>query len=122
MLEAVLKGVGIGLILVLSVGPVIFTIIKQSINNGHKGGFSFVVGVWVSDLLLVLFANFFSELVTQLLAFRTTIAYVGSVFLACMGIYYMFFKKVNLTTGDTELVKTFSKTDSAVRGVIVPAV
>ena len=111
MLEAVLKGVGIGLILVLSVGPVIFTIIKQSINNGHKGGFSFVVGVWASDILLVLFANFFSELVTQLLTFRTTIAYVGSAFLACMGIYYMFFKKVSLNTGDAELLRTFSKTD-----------
>lgn len=111
MVEAVLKGFGIGLILVLSVGPVIFTIIKQSINNGYKGGFSFVTGVWLSDIILVLFANLFSELVTQVLAFKTMIAYVGSIFLACLGIYYIFFKKVSLTTGEAELVRTFSKTD-----------
>ncbi|HEX5667263.1 MAG TPA: LysE family transporter [Chitinophagaceae bacterium] len=111
MLEAVLKGLGIGLILVLSVGPVIFTIIKQSINNGYKGGFSFVAGVWLSDILLVLFANFFSELVTELLAFKNTIAYIGSIFLAGMGIYYIFFKKVNLNAGETMVLRTFSKTD-----------
>jgi threonine/homoserine/homoserine lactone efflux protein len=111
VLEAVLKGFGIGLILVLSVGPVIFTIIKQSINNGYKGGFSFVAGVWLSDVVLVLFANFFSELVTELLAFRNTIAYIGSIFLAGMGVFYIFFKKVNLNAGETEVVRTFSKAD-----------
>jgi threonine/homoserine/homoserine lactone efflux protein len=111
VLEAVLKGFGIGLILVLSVGPVIFTIIKQSINNGYVGGFSFVAGVWLSDIVLVLFANFFSELVTQLLAFKNTIAYLGSIFLACMGIYYIFFKKVDLNAGATLVLRTFSKSD-----------
>jgi threonine/homoserine/homoserine lactone efflux protein len=111
VLEAVLKGFGIGLILVLSVGPVIFTIIKQSINNGYKGGFSFVAGVWISDVLLVLFANFFSELVTKLLAFQNTIAYIGSIFLAGMGIYYIFFKKVNLNVRETLVLKTFSRSD-----------
>jgi threonine/homoserine/homoserine lactone efflux protein len=95
----------------MSVGPVIFTIIKQSINNGYKGGFSFVAGVWLSDIFLVVFANFFSELVTTLLAFQNTIAYIGSIFLAGMGIYYIFFKKVNLNVGDTEVVRAFSKTD-----------
>ncbi len=47
VLEAILKGLAMGLLLVISVGPVVFTIIKQSINNGKEGGFSFVVGVWV---------------------------------------------------------------------------
>ncbi|HEX7456930.1 MAG TPA: lysine transporter LysE, partial [Ginsengibacter sp.] len=67
VLEAILKGLAMGLLLVISVGPVIFTIIKQSINNGKEGGFSFVIGVWVSDFLLVILSNVFSELVTHLL-------------------------------------------------------
>ncbi len=45
MLDALLKGIAISLLLVFSVGPVIFTIIKQSLNNGKAGGFSFVIGV-----------------------------------------------------------------------------
>lgn len=111
MLEAIVKGIGLGLLLVLSVGPVIFTIIKQSINNGYKGGFSFVAGVWISDMVLVLLSNFFSEMVKELLEFRNTIAYVGGTFLAGMGIYYIFFKKVTLQAGETELLRTFTKTD-----------
>jgi threonine/homoserine/homoserine lactone efflux protein len=38
MFEAVLKGITLGLLLTISVGPVVFSIIKQSLNNGHRGG------------------------------------------------------------------------------------
>jgi len=95
ILQAVLKGFVMGLLLVISVGPVIFTIIKQSINNGKEGGFSFVVGVWVSDLVLVLLSNVFSEFVTALLDFKRTIGFAGSIFLLSMGVFYLFFKKVH---------------------------
>ena len=57
MVEALVMGLMLGLTLVLSVGPVIFTVIKQSLTNGYKGGFSFIVGVWVSDFLLILVSN-----------------------------------------------------------------
>lgn len=95
-IEAILKGLAMGLLLVISVGPVIFTIIKQSINNGRSGGFSFVIGVWISDFLLVILSNLFSELVTMILDFRMQIGIAGSVFLIAMGIYYLFFKKVHI--------------------------
>jgi threonine/homoserine/homoserine lactone efflux protein len=87
MAEALLKGLALGLILALSVGPVIFTIIKQSLNNGHRGGFAFIVGVWISDLLLVVVSNFFSQLVTEMLEYKKLIGYVGSGFLVAMGIF-----------------------------------
>ncbi|RYG02723.1 MAG: lysine transporter LysE [Chitinophagaceae bacterium] len=102
-----------GFILALSVGPVIFTIIKQSINNGHVGGFSFVAGVWVSDILLVVVSNAFSALVTELLVYKNVIAYVGSLFLVVMGVYYLFFKKITLRAEtDPSLIK-FSRMDIA---------
>ena len=102
---------GLGLILALSVGPVIFTILKQSINNGHRGGFSFVAGVWISDIILVIISNFFTELVKELLAFKSVIGYIGSSFLVGMGIFYIFFKKVNLNVAETKIIQRFSKTD-----------
>ena len=111
MTEAIIKGVGLGLILALSVGPVIFTILKQSINNGHRGGFSFVAGVWISDILLVIISNFFTELVKELLAFKSVIGYIGSSFLIGMGIFYIFFKKVSLNVAETKIIQRFSKTD-----------
>lgn len=110
MTASIIKGLGLGLILALSVGPVIFTIIKQSINNGVKGGLSFVAGVWLSDIVLVLLSNFFSGKVSYLLVYKNAIAIVGSLFLLIMGVFYIFFKKVQLTE-DNELLKKFSTSD-----------
>jgi threonine/homoserine/homoserine lactone efflux protein len=93
MLEAFAKGVAISLLLVFSVGPVIFTIIKQSINHGRRGGFSFVAGVWLSDIIWVILSNGFSELVKQLMNFKTPIGIAGSLFLIGMGVYYTFLKR-----------------------------
>ncbi|MBS1597112.1 MAG: LysE family transporter [Bacteroidetes bacterium] len=109
MIEAILKGLALGFVLVLSVGPIIFTIIKQSLNNGHRGGFSFVAGVWFSDIILVVLSNVFTELVEQLLEYKKMIAYAGSVFLLIMGIYFVFFKKVHLTTDASGNAITFRK-------------
>ena len=57
MPEAFLKGITLGFLLSIAVGPVIFSIIKQSLNNGHRGGMAFVAGVSASDIALVLISN-----------------------------------------------------------------
>jgi threonine/homoserine/homoserine lactone efflux protein len=111
MLEAIISGLTLGCILALSVGPVIFTIIKQSLVNGHTGGFSFVAGVWVSDIVLVVISNAFSALVTGLMVYKHVIGYLGSIFLVIMGIYYLFFKKVQLRMDTDGNVVRFRKRD-----------
>ncbi len=104
MIDAILKGLTIGLLLIVSVGPVVFAVIKQSINNGHAGGFSFVAGVWLSDLVWVLLSNVFSGFVIGLLTFEKQIAIAGSIFLLIIGIYYFFFKKVHLKEDENKIV------------------
>lgn len=94
MIAAILKGLAISLLLIFSVGPVIFTIIKQSINHGRRGGFSFVAGVWLSDIIWVVLSVSFSELVKELLNFKIPIGIAGCGFLIGMGIYYAFIKKM----------------------------
>jgi threonine/homoserine/homoserine lactone efflux protein len=94
MIDAFLKGLAISLLLVFSVGPVIFTIIKQSINHGRRGGFTFVFGVWISDIIWIVLSNTFSEGVKTLLDFKIPIGIGGSIFLIGMGIYYAFLKKI----------------------------
>lgn len=113
MWEAILSGMTLGLVLALSVGPVIFTVIKQSLNNGHTGGFSFVAGVWLSDIVLVFISNIFSEWVSGLLQYKRTIGIVGSIFLISMGVIYIFFKKVTLQSGQDQNKKKFRKRDVA---------
>ena len=111
MIEALLKGLALGLILALSVGPVIFTIIKQSIYNGHEGGFSFVAGVWISDIVLVILSNAFTELVKELLEYKKLIGYTGSPFLLAMGVYYLFFKKVKIRANGSGLEVKLDRKD-----------
>ncbi len=108
-----LKGILLGLILSISVGPVIFAIIKQSINNGHKAGYMFVAGVSASDISLVLICNFFTSLFNTAISHKTSIAIAGSIFLIAVGIYTLFFKKVHTDEENNIADKKFRKRDYA---------
>jgi threonine/homoserine/homoserine lactone efflux protein len=112
MIEALIKGITFGLLLSISVGPVLFSIIKQSLNNGHKGGMAFVFGVSASDITLVLISNIFTQLFTSLTSYMTEIGVAGCVFLVSLGVYFLFFKKVKVNESGQQ-VFLFRKRDYA---------
>ena len=95
MTEAVIAGLLLGLALVFSVGPVIFTILKLRINYGLSSAFYFIAGVWLSDFLWVILANVFSTLLEGLTVYKVPIGTAGGIFLLSLGFYYLFFKKYN---------------------------
>ena len=111
MITPLLKGLVLGIFLAISVGPVIFAILKQSINYGHKAGYIFVAGISISDISLVLVCNFFTSLLNSALNHRTFIAVAGSIFLVAMGVYTLFFKKVKTDEGNNLVDKKFRKRD-----------
>jgi len=96
MIAPILKGLLLGLILSISIGPVIFAILKQSLTNGHKAGYTFVAGVSASDISLLFVCNVFTELFTLVLAHKAIIAMVGAGFLLLMGLYTLIFKKIKI--------------------------
>jgi threonine/homoserine/homoserine lactone efflux protein len=108
MLEAIISGLLLGLALIFSVGPVIFTVLKLRINYGISSALYFISGVWMSDLLWVVTANLFSELIKQLLTYRAIIGTLGGLFLISLGVYYLFFKKYPNTVEDTSVRVTGS--------------
>ncbi len=112
MLEALLKGITFGLLLSISVGPVLFSIIKQSLNNGHRGGVAFVLGVSASDISLVLVSNLFTQLFNDLKTYKTEVGIAGCIFLVSMGIYFLFFKKIKVNEEGKQIFK-FRKRDYA---------
>ena len=112
MIESLLKGITFGLLLSISVGPVLFSVIKQSLNNGHKGGMAFVFGVSASDISLVLISNIFTELFSSLSKYKTEIGIAGCAFLVSLGIYFLFFKKV-VVNEEGKQILTFRKRDYA---------
>jgi len=104
MIAALLKGLALGLMLSISVGPVIFTIIKQSITHGHKGGFAFIVGVSASDVTIVILSNLFTQMFDNLLEYKTTIGLSGSALLIALGVYITFFKKIRVNEAGLQVV------------------
>lgn len=112
MLEVMLKGLTFGLLLSIAVGPVLFSIIKQSLNNGPRGGLAFVLGVSASDISLVLVSNIFTELFNSIKLYKTEVGIAGCVFLVSMGIYFIFFKKVKVNE-EGKQVFSFRKRDYA---------
>lgn len=111
MIEALLKGITLGLLLSISVGPVMFSIIKQSLNSGYKGGMTFVLGVSASDIALVLISNVFTELFGSLSSHRKEVGIIGSALLIMMGIYFLFFKKIQVNDKGQQIFSTFRRSD-----------
>jgi len=105
MVEAILKGLTFGLLLSISVGPVLFSIIKQSLNNGHSGGLAFVFGVSASDITLVLLSNIFTELFNSIKAYKTEVGVAGCIFLVSMGVFFLFFKRVKVNAEGKQIFK-----------------
>lgn len=95
MIEAVISGIGIGLILTFLTGPVFFALIKTSIERGFHAGLFMALGVVSSDIVFVgsiLFGSQFFDVTEHT---KTIAGEIGSVILFSIGVYY-FFKKVNI--------------------------
>ncbi len=116
MFAPILKGLLLGLILSISIGPVIFAIIKQSLTYGKRSGYAFVAGVSTSDISLLLVCNLFTSLFELVLEHKATIALLGAGFLLITGLYTLFFKKIVIENtseaGETgsskiDLIKSF---------------
>ena len=113
MIEALLKGITLGLLLSISVGPVVFSVIKQSLNNGHKGGMVFIIGVSASDITIVLISNVFTELFSAISSHKKEIGIAGSIFLISLGVFFLFFKKIKVNEEGQQVFLKFRKRDYA---------
>jgi len=107
MLDAVIKGLFLGMFMAISVGPTLFAILKYSLNHSYKAGLSFVFGVSVSDFLYVTIANLAAHWLVQLQRFETPISISGALVLMLIGILGIF-KKSNPQSPETEQ-KSISK-------------
>src|SRR5580698_1811418 len=92
MIEAIISGIGFGLVLTFLTGPVFFALIKTSIEKGFHAGVASALGVVCSDMVFV-GALLFGAQYFDISAHDKTIAgVIGSVILFIIGIYYIFKK------------------------------
>lgn len=98
MIEAVISGIGFGLVLTFITGPVFFALIKTSIEKGFHAGVALALGVVCSDVVFVGAILFGSQLFTVTAHTKTMVGILGSVILFAIGVYYLFKKsEVNYT-------------------------
>ena len=111
MIAPLLKGLLLGFILSISIGPVVFAILKQSLTNGRKAGYIFVAGVSASDITLLTICNIFTTLFAILLTHKAIIALAGAGFLLLMGLYMLLFKKIKFEPGEENKDNVMRKRD-----------
>jgi threonine/homoserine/homoserine lactone efflux protein len=92
MIEAVISGIGIGLVLTFLTGPVFFALIKTSLERGFHAGIYLALGVVSSDVVFVGAILFGSQLFEVTPHTKIIAGAVGSIILFTVGIYYLFKK------------------------------
>ncbi|HEY0246462.1 MAG TPA: LysE family transporter [Mucilaginibacter sp.] len=92
MIEAVISGIGIGLVLTFITGPVFFALIKTSLERGFHAGVFLALGVVCSDVVFVGAILFGSQLFDIPANAKIIAGEIGSAILFTMGVYYLFKK------------------------------
>ncbi len=88
-------GFGYGLAAILLLGPVLFTLLKASLEHGFKGGFAVALGIIIGDIIVVVIcmsgwlAGFY-KLVDQ-----RTIAIGAGLILLLLGLKYVLWPDLN---------------------------
>ncbi|ATP59037.1 lysine transporter LysE [Pedobacter ginsengisoli] len=106
MFEAILQGIGAGILFSFLTGPVFFSMIKTSIEKGFKAGFSLAIGVVFSDIIFISLTIFSSQFVDYKSEYNQYIGIIGGLFLFGIGLYYLFSKvKVSYDISETVKIK-----------------
>jgi threonine/homoserine/homoserine lactone efflux protein len=92
MIEAIISGIGFGLVLTFITGPVFFALIKTSIEKGFHAGVALALGVVCSDMVFVGAILFGSQYFDISSNDKTVAGIVGSIVLFTIGVYYIFKK------------------------------
>ena len=105
MIEAIISGIGFGLVLTFLTGPVFFALIKTSIEKGFQAGVALALGVVCSDMVFVGAILFGSQYFDVTRHDKIVAGVVGSIILFAIGIYYIF-KKAQTSYSTTVPVPT----------------
>ncbi len=106
MFEAIIQGIGAGILFSFLTGPVFFSMIKTSIEKGFKAGFSLAIGVVLSDIIFITATIFSARFVVYNSKYNQYIGLVGGLFLLGVGLFYLIKKvKVNYDLKSTENIQ-----------------
>ncbi len=92
-LEALLAGLGTGIVLSLMLGTVFFAIIHYSIKLGYKKGLSIAIGVIISDAIFIGICLFGSHYIPFIQSYEQTVKWIGGILVILLGIFQILNRK-----------------------------
>lgn len=98
MFEALYQGFLTGLALSVMVGPVFFTLLQTSLQQGFRAGSLVALGIALSDSSYILAAVFLSAQILKFPYFKEFLAIGGGTLLLTFGIYYLLKTSTNRAT------------------------
>ncbi len=115
----IFNGIKTGIVLAFLIGPVFFTIIQTSVENGFWKGVMVAVGVSLSDILYVVICYFgLAQFISNPSTSRY-MAYGGGAILILFGVYYLFFKSKKSSNADSEILHEKKYYRYIVKGFII---
>lgn len=78
-MQYLLEGLGFGLILTISMGPIFIALVQTSIEKGLKPGMTVGIGIWSSDVIIIGATLYLVSLVNELVQSDTFNLYMGIV-------------------------------------------
>src|SRR5688572_5162560 len=103
MIEPFIKGILLGGVLALLVGPVFFMIINTSIKKGFLPASMLAFGVLISDALFVVITYYGSSLLFYLKEYDHIVGISGGLLIFTFGIF-TFFKKASVSADALEFI------------------
>jgi threonine/homoserine/homoserine lactone efflux protein len=96
MLRALLQGILVGFTIAVMLGPAFFTLIQTSIHRGFKSGFFLALGIFLSDLTLVLLCYLGASQVINAATNKLVLGIIGGGIMIVFGLV-TFNRKTQIT-------------------------
>lgn len=116
MSQALIEGISMGLLLSVMIGPVFFTLIQNSIENGFRHTVVLALGILSSDLIYVVITFFGVSLLAQNPLFEVILGYVGGAVLIGFGISAYFKKNTGRISSGGLTIPKAKKTTGFLKG------
>lgn len=107
MLDPVIKGIGLGLIIAIMIGPVFFFIINTSLKKGFFEASLSAIGVMLSDAFFISIAYFGSSVLLYLDRHEEAAGITGGIVIAAYGLI-LIFKEARVNAAALELAENKS--------------
>ena len=109
-----LQAIGIGFLLSVMVGPVFFVLLETSITKGIRAALALDIGVFISDILYILFALSFVDQISSINSGENKLifGFIGGSIFIIYGIFY-FFKKSKMVDLTLEAENTSKEVAAA---------